>query len=166
MIPAEFISNHFKGKIQSMKMKLTSDVSDRTWEVKLDGKRFAAGWKDFSVFHSVRDDDLLSFRHDGDMVFPVTPFGRSFSQIQYISSSTSDDEDDEHTVFDDDEDNDVDVGDDDDNSISEEELYSKKVSSKKRARTETESSSDKSYLLAHVTPSSLRRDIMVLRLTL
>ncbi|CAH8274690.1 unnamed protein product, partial [Arabidopsis lyrata] len=37
-----------------------------------------------------------------------------------------------------------------------------RISSKKRARTETESSSDRSYLLAHVTPSSLRRDIMCL----
>ncbi|AEE85939.1 putative protein [Arabidopsis thaliana] len=158
IIPTEFIWNHFNGKIQSTNMKLTSDASDRNWDVKLDGARFAGGWKDFSVSHSVRDDDLLSFRHDGGMVFHVSPFGRSFSQIQLISSSTSDDDDDERTVFDDDEDDDV--GDDDDNSISEDDFCSKKISSKKRARKETESSSDKSYLVAHVTPSSLLRDNM------
>jgi len=98
------------------------------------------------------------------MVFHVSPFGRSFSQIQLISSSTSDDDDDERTVFDDDEDDDV--GDDDDNSISEDDFCSKKISSKKRARKETESSSDKSYLVAHVTPSSLLRDNMVITTSL
>ncbi|XP_010432841.1 PREDICTED: putative B3 domain-containing protein REM4 isoform X1 [Camelina sativa] len=166
IIPSQFIANHIKGKTLSTKLKLTSVASDRTWEVELDGGRFAAGWKNFSVFHAVRDDDVLSFRHDGDMVFHVTPLGRSFSQIHLISSSsTTSDSDDEHRTFDDDEDDSVDVGDDDgddDNSISEDDLYSKKLSSKKRARTETEYSSEESYLLAHVTPSSLLRDTLCL----
>ncbi|EOA16495.1 hypothetical protein CARUB_v10004653mg [Capsella rubella] len=154
------MTKHFKGKIQSTKLKLTSVASDRVWEVQLDGRRFAGGWKNFSVFHSVRGDDVLSFRHDGGMAFHVTPFGRSFSQIQLISSSTSDDE---HNVFDahdDDKDDDVDLG-DDDNPVSEEDLCLKKTSSKKRARTETESS-EETYLIAHVTPSSLKRDNMCL----
>lgn len=167
MIPDSFISNHLKGKSQFMKMKLTSDASDRIWEVELDGGRFAGGWKDFSVHHCVRNDDVLSFRHEGDMVFHVTPFGRSFSQIHFISSTSDDegedddDDDDEPNIFDDDEEEEenVDVGDDDDNSTSEEDLYPKNVSLEKRARTETESS--KSYLVAHVTPASLRRDSMV-----
>ncbi|KAL0891374.1 hypothetical protein Bca101_015357 [Brassica carinata] len=174
MIPDSFVSNHLKGNIQSRKlMKLTSDASDRTWEVELDGQRFSRGWKHFSDHHCIRNDDVLSFRHDGDMVFHVTPFGRSFSQqIQFISSTSEaendrsdddDDDDDEHNIFDDDVYDDDDVGDDDDeNAASEEELYPNKTLSKKRARTETEPSSENTYLVAHVTPSNLRRNHMYL----
>ncbi|KAL0726554.1 hypothetical protein Bca4012_022647 [Brassica carinata] len=170
MIPDSFISNHLKGNTQSTKLKLTSDVSDRSWEVELDdGQRFARGWKYFSVHHGVRNDDVLSFRHDGDMVFHVTPFGRSFSRQKQLISSTSEDEneDDEHNIFDDDvfdDDNeehaDVRDDDDDEDSTSEEELSPNKTSSKKRAITETESSSENSYLVAHVTSSNLSRNHM------
>ncbi|VVB10794.1 unnamed protein product [Arabis nemorensis] len=128
MIPDSFISNHFKGNFQSTKLKLTSDASDRAWEVELDGQRFADGWKGFSISHSVRDDDVLSFRHDGDMVFHVTPVGRN----------------------------------DYDNLTSDEDLPPKKTSSKKRARIDTDSSSDKSCLDIRVTSSSLRRNHMCL----
>lgn len=167
MIPDSFISNHVKGKTQSTKLKLTSDVSDRLWEVELDGQRFARGWKQFSVHHGVRNDDVLSFRHDGDMVFHVTPFGRSFShQIQFISSTSEDEnKDDEHNIFDDDvydeEEEHADAGNDDDDdgdSTSEEELF---PSSKKKAITETETSLEDSYLVAHVTSSNLGRNQMV-----
>ncbi|KAF8110862.1 hypothetical protein N665_0078s0055 [Sinapis alba] len=172
MIPDSFISNHHvKVNTQSTKLKLTSDISDRSWEVELDGQRFARGWKQFSVHHGVRNDDVLSFRHDGNMVFHVTPFGRSFShQIQFISSTSEDEnEDDEHNIFDDDvydddyEHADVEDVDDDDyeDSTSEEELYPNKTSLKKRAITETESSSENSYLLAHVTSSTLSRNHIV-----
>lgn len=160
MIPDSFVLNHLKGNIQSTKLKLTSDASDRTWEVELDGQRFTRGWKHFSDHHSILNDDVLSFRRDGDMVFHVTPFGRSFSQqIQFISSTSEaendgSDDDDEHNIFDDD------VYDDDD-ATSEEKLYPNKTSLKKRARTETESSSENTYLVAHVTPSNLSRNHMV-----
>lgn len=170
MIPDSFVSNHLKGNVQSTKlMKLTSDASVRTWEVELDGQRFGRGWKHFSDHHCIRNDDILSFMHVGDMVFNVTPFGRSFSQqINFISSTSkaendrSDDDDDEHNIFDDDVyDDDEDVGDDDDDATSEEELYPDKTLSKKRARTETEFSSENTYLVAHATPSSLSRNQMV-----
>ncbi|RID77724.1 hypothetical protein BRARA_A00608 [Brassica rapa] len=166
VIPDSFISNHVKGKTQSTKLKLTSDVSDRLWEVELDGQRFARGWKQFSVHHGVRNDDVLSFRHDGDMVFHVTPFGRSFShQIQFISSTSEDkNDDDEHNIFDDDvyddDEEHADAGNDDDDdgdSTSEEELF---PSSKKKAITETETSLEDSYLVAHVTSSNLGRNQM------
>ncbi|KAJ0251829.1 putative B3 domain-containing protein REM4 [Hirschfeldia incana] len=164
MIPDSFISNHVKGSnTQSTKLKLTSDVSDRSWEVELDGQRFARGWKQFSVHHGVRNDDVLSFRHDGDMVFHVTPFGRSFSHqlLQFISSTSEDEnEDDERNIFDDDvydeDDNEhADAGDDDDeDSTSEEELYPNKTPSKKRPITETENS----YLLRHCEIDLLNED--------
>ncbi|KAG2244277.1 hypothetical protein Bca52824_093874 [Brassica carinata] len=54
------------------------------------------------------------------------------------------------------------VNDDDENAASEEELYPNKTLSKKRARTETEPSSENTYLVAHVTPSNLRRNHMYL----
>nr|VDD40768.1 unnamed protein product [Brassica oleracea] len=168
MIPDSFVSNHLKGNIQSTKLKLTSDASDRTWEVELDGQRFARGWKHFSDHHCVRSDDVLSFRQDGDMVFHVTPFGRRFTQqIQFISStSEASDDDDEHNIFDDDVYDDEDIGDEDvgydDDATSEEELYPNKTLSKKRARTETECSSENTYLVAHATPSSLSRNHMYL----
>uniref|UniRef100_A0A0D3DH83 TF-B3 domain-containing protein n=1 Tax=Brassica oleracea var. oleracea TaxID=109376 RepID=A0A0D3DH83_BRAOL len=168
MIPDSFVSNHLKGNIQSTKLKLTSDASDRTWEVELDGQRFARGWKHFSDHHCVRSDDVLSFRQDGDMVFHVTPFGRRFTQqIQFISStSEASDDDDEHNIFDDDVYDDEDIGDEDvgydDDATSEEELYPNKTLSKKRARTETECSSENTYLVAHATPSSLNRNHMYL----
>ncbi|VVB10795.1 unnamed protein product [Arabis nemorensis] len=73
MIPDEFFSTHLKGKNEFMKLKLTSDAFDKTWEVKLNGRRFAGGWEDFSAAHSLQDDDVLNFRHDGDMFFHVTP---------------------------------------------------------------------------------------------
>ncbi|CAA7015263.1 unnamed protein product [Microthlaspi erraticum] len=159
IIPDSFIRNHLKGKIQSTKLKLTSDATNRAWEVELDGQRFADGWKNFSVHHCVRNDDVLSFRHDGDMVFHVTPFGRRFShQIQSISS-TSDDENDDLDDDDDDHHHNADVGDDDDVWTSEEEdIHPKRTSTKKRARTVTESSSDESYFVAHVTASNLTRN--------
>lgn len=156
MIPDSFVSNHLKGNIQSTKLKLTSDASDRTWEVELDGQRFARGWKHFSDHHCVRSDDVLSFRHDGDMVFHVTPFGRRFTQqIQFISSTSEASDDDDEDI------GDEDVGYDDD-ATSEEELYPNKTLSKKRARTETECSSENTYLVAPcATPSSLSRNHMV-----
>ncbi|KAF3595013.1 hypothetical protein DY000_02027728 [Brassica cretica] len=139
-------------------------------EVELDGQRLSRGWKHFSDHHYVRNDDVLSFMHVGDMVFHVTPFGRSFSPQIYFISSTSEAEkdgsdDDEHNIFDDDVYDDEDVG-DDENATSEEELYPNKTLSKKRARTETESSSENTYLLAHATPSSLSRNHMVINLIL
>ncbi|KAF2530565.1 hypothetical protein F2Q70_00033377 [Brassica cretica] len=139
-------------------------------EVELDGQRLSRGWKHFSDHHYVRNDDVLSFMHVGDMVFHVTPFGRSFSQQIHFISSTSEAEkdgsdDDEHNIFDDDVYDDEDVG-DDENATSEEELYPNKTLSKKRARTETESSSENTYLVAHATPSSLSRNHMVINLIL
>ncbi|XP_020872305.1 B3 domain-containing protein REM2 isoform X2 [Arabidopsis lyrata subsp. lyrata] len=137
MIPAEFFSTYVEGKNQSTKLKLTSDALDRTWEVKLNGRRFARGWENFSTVHSLQDDDVLIFREIGDMTFHVTASGRSFCKVQYISSDEDGaDEDDAWTEYSD----------------------SKNIASKKKPRTEAKSSSKNSYLVAHVTSSNLSRD--------
>ncbi|AEE85937.1 Transcriptional factor B3 family protein [Arabidopsis thaliana] len=142
MIPAEFFSTYVEGKNhQSTKLKLTSDAFDRTWEVKLNGRRFAGGWENFSTVHSLQDDDVVIFREIGDMTFHVTASGRSFCKLQYISSDEDRaDEDDAWNVYSD----------------------SKNIVSKKKPRTEAESSSKNYYLVAHVTPSNLSRDRLYL----
>lgn len=142
MIPAAFFSTHLEGKHHSMKLKLTSDASDKTWEVKLDGRRLADGWEDFSAIHCLRDDDVLVFRDKGDMVFHVTPSGRSFFQVHCISSESEEDD------------------------KSEDGSDPKNIASKMEPRKETESSSESSYLVAHVTSSSLSRDRLVTALYL
>ncbi|CAH2077353.1 unnamed protein product [Thlaspi arvense] len=69
MIPDEFFSTHLEDRNEFSKLKLTSDAFDRTWEVKLNGRRFADGWEDFSAAHSLRHDDVLIFKHHGEMIF-------------------------------------------------------------------------------------------------
>ncbi|RID77725.1 hypothetical protein BRARA_A00609, partial [Brassica rapa] len=91
LIPEAF----FAAKNELTNLKLTSDACDRTWQVKLNGRRFTEGWEDFSNAHCLRDDDVLLFRDVGQMIFHVTPSGRSFSQIHYISSSSDNIEADE-----------------------------------------------------------------------
>ncbi|CAN6985368.1 unnamed protein product [Brassica rapa subsp. trilocularis] len=91
LIPEAFFAAN--NKLTSL--KLTSDACDRTWQVKLNGRRFTEGWEDFSNAHCLRDDDVLLFRDVGQMIFHVTPSGRSFSQIHYISSSADNIEADE-----------------------------------------------------------------------
>lgn len=145
MIPSEVFSTYVEGKNQSTKLKLTSDASDRSWEVKLNGRRFAGGWEDFSTVHSLQDDDVLIFREIGDMTFHVTAAGRSFCKVQCVYS----DKDGADKVDTWNEDSD-----------------SKNIASKNKPRTEAESSSKNSYLVAHVTSSNLSRDTLVNYLTL
>ena len=143
IIPDEFFTAHLEGKTGLTKLKLTSDASDRIWDVRLNGRRFAGGWDDFSAAHCLRDDDVLVFRLDVKMVFHVTPSGRSFSQIRTSSSSgdyDSDDDDDE-------------AGDDDSDS--------KNISLKKKSRFEAESSSSEKYCLLGLTASNLRLNRVV-----
>ncbi|CAL9227619.1 unnamed protein product [Arabidopsis halleri] len=142
IIPDSFFTAHLKDITGLTKLKLTSDASDRTWDVKLDGRRFAGGWEDFSAAHCLRDDDVLVFRLDGEMVIHVTPSGRSFSQIHTSSTSSSGDYDN------DDEDDDDETGDDDTDS--------KNISWKKESRFEAESSLSENFCLLGVTPSNLR----------
>lgn len=154
IIPDAFFTAHLEDKYDLTTLKLTSDASDRTWDVKLNGRRFASGWEDFSAAHCLRDDDVLVFRHDGEMVFHVTPSGRSFSQI-HISSSSSDYDNEDND--DEDEDND----DDDDDVSGEDDSDSKYISSKKESRLKAGSSPSENSCIIGVTPSNLRLNRVV-----
>lgn len=65
--------------------------------------RLTGGWKDFTTAHDLRIGDVIIFKHEGDMVFNVTPLGPSCCEIQYTQSliikeeadSTDDDDEDD-----------------------------------------------------------------------
>ncbi|WZZ09374.1 hypothetical protein YC2023_095295 [Brassica napus] len=82
-IPLAFFSKHIEGKTNQKTWKLRSDASDETWEVIQEGRRLTRGWKDFTTAHDLQIGDLVIFKHEGDMVFHVTPFGPSCCEIQY-----------------------------------------------------------------------------------
>lgn len=84
-IPMTFFSNHVRGttKEDNAVVKLTSDASDKTWEVKMDGRRLTRGWQNFANGHGLRVGDIVIFRRDGDLLFHVTSFGPSCCQILY-----------------------------------------------------------------------------------
>ncbi|KAH0916889.1 hypothetical protein HID58_024549, partial [Brassica napus] len=82
-IPLAFFSKHIEGKTNQKTWKLRSDASDQTWEVILEGRTLTGGWKDFTTAHDLQIGDLVIFKHEGDMVFHVTPFGPSCCEIQY-----------------------------------------------------------------------------------
>ncbi|KAJ0263776.1 B3 DNA binding domain-containing protein [Hirschfeldia incana] len=87
-IPIAFYSKHIKrttdeGNANAVVVKLRSDASDLTWEVKMDGRRLTRGWQEFTTSHDLRVGDIVIFRHDGDLLFHVTTFGPSCCEIRY-----------------------------------------------------------------------------------
>ncbi|XP_022568388.2 B3 domain-containing protein REM7-like [Brassica napus] len=82
-IPLGFFSQHIEGKTNRKTWKLRSDATDQTWEVIQEGRRLTGGWKDFTTAHDLQIGDIVIFKHEGDMVFHVTPFGPSCCEIQY-----------------------------------------------------------------------------------
>ncbi|KAH0941894.1 hypothetical protein HID58_001531, partial [Brassica napus] len=82
-IPLAFFSKHIEGKTNQKTWKLRSDASDQTWEVIQEGRTLTGGWKDFTTVHDLQIGNLVIFKHEGDMVFHVTPFGPTCCEIQY-----------------------------------------------------------------------------------
>ncbi|KAG2328696.1 hypothetical protein Bca52824_011424 [Brassica carinata] len=78
-----FFSTHIEEKTNQKTWKLRSDASHQTWEVIQEGRRLTGCWKDFTTAHDLRIGDIVIFKHKGDMVFHVTPFGPSCCEIQY-----------------------------------------------------------------------------------
>ncbi|CAN6818789.1 unnamed protein product [Brassica oleracea var. botrytis] len=143
-IPIAFYSKHIEGTTNDSNanatVKLRSDASDVTWEVKMDGRRLTQGWEKFATGHAFKVGDIVIFRHDGDLLFhlgardliphhlrpPLTPFGPSCCEIQY--------------------------NDDDSDSEKYQQQHTR----------ETRYSSDNSCLVARVTESNLINDALII----
>ncbi|XP_033137160.1 B3 domain-containing protein REM7-like isoform X1 [Brassica rapa] len=80
-IPLDFYSKHIQGAEINKPWKLRSDASDQIWEVIREGRTLTKGWKEFTEAHDLRIGDIVIFKHEGDMVFHVTPFGPSCCEI-------------------------------------------------------------------------------------
>ncbi|KAF3599633.1 hypothetical protein F2Q69_00033062 [Brassica cretica] len=85
IIPDAFFTTHLDGNNELTKLKLTSDACDTTWQVKLNGRRFADGWENFSNAHCLRNDDVLLFREDGEMIFHA--LAKSFTKANGLHKS-------------------------------------------------------------------------------
>ncbi|XP_010472478.1 PREDICTED: B3 domain-containing protein REM13-like [Camelina sativa] len=79
-IPEDFFSKYVEGRSVA---EVKSDVSDRTWQVKMSGRRFTDGWKEFTVANYFRIGDVVLVRYVGDSVFHVSDLGPNHSEIQY-----------------------------------------------------------------------------------
>ncbi|VVB10217.1 unnamed protein product [Arabis nemorensis] len=132
-IPVAFVLKHFEGSSQGKTAELRSDASEITWKVKIDRRRISDGWQDFALAHDLRVGDIVVFRHEGELVFHVSPLGPSFCEIHY--------------------------GEDCD----EEDKIEKVSRKKKRPETEADPHSpDQSSFVATVTASNLRRGTLYL----
>uniref|UniRef100_M4D176 TF-B3 domain-containing protein n=1 Tax=Brassica campestris TaxID=3711 RepID=M4D176_BRACM len=144
-IPFAFFSKHIQGKTMKKTVKLRSYTSDRTWEVKIDGRRLTRGWNDFAKAHDLRIGDIIIFKHEGDMAFSVTPFGPSCCEFQYTQS---------HIIK---KEADIDDDDEDDN----ERQY--KIRNGLKPKTEPMSSYSFDYcFVSEVTASNLKLDTLYL----
>ncbi|CAH8263402.1 unnamed protein product [Arabidopsis lyrata] len=79
MIPEDFFLKYIEGTSFA---ELKSDVSDRTWKVKMSDRRITDGWEDFVVANDFRIGDVVVFRYVGDLVFHVSNLGPNYSEIQ------------------------------------------------------------------------------------
>ncbi|KAL0716991.1 hypothetical protein Bca4012_066313 [Brassica carinata] len=135
-IPMAFFSKHFEqtqNHGNSAVVRLRSDASDVTWEVKMDGRRLTQGWQKFATSHDLRVGDIVIFRHDGDFLFHVSSFGPSCCEIRYNDN-------------------------DDDDGVS----FQLTTDSKKNQNTRDRGtlSDDNSYFVARITKSNLSLDVV------
>ncbi|CAA7015264.1 unnamed protein product [Microthlaspi erraticum] len=138
-IPLRFFSEHIEGRNKINTVKLKSDACEKSWKVKMEGRKLTVGWKDLADAHGYRVGDIIVFRHEGDMVFHVTGLGSSCCEIQYGQSSN---------------------GDNDSDSNEEESI--RNLPKEENLKTEQESSSDQYCFVAHVTESNMRVDTLFL----
>ncbi|EFH46655.1 hypothetical protein ARALYDRAFT_355494 [Arabidopsis lyrata subsp. lyrata] len=83
LIPKAFYSKYLEGRQEGNAAELRSDASEITWNIKIDGRRMTKGWEEFAVGHNLQVGDILVFRHEGNLLFHVTPFGLSCCEILY-----------------------------------------------------------------------------------
>jgi len=85
-IPVKFFSKRIQGRNEGRTVELRTDASEKTWQVKIQGRRLTVGWKEFASAHDFRVGDIIVFRHEGSLVFHVTALGPSCCEIQYVPS--------------------------------------------------------------------------------
>lgn len=87
----KFFSVYMEGRNEAKTVELRSDASEKTWEVKIEGRRLTVGWKEFASAHDFRVGDVIILRHEGALLFHVTALGPSCCEIQYVQSCNDDD---------------------------------------------------------------------------
>ncbi|WCJ30488.1 B3 domain-containing protein REM10 [Euphorbia peplus] len=90
VIPAAY-SKHLKGQ-QCGNAMLGSRKGGKLWPVKINGRRFEDGWKEFVDDHQLQIGDFLVFRHDGGLVFYVLVFDRSTCEREYSPFNATEEE--------------------------------------------------------------------------
>ncbi|KAG7543360.1 B3 DNA binding domain [Arabidopsis thaliana x Arabidopsis arenosa] len=90
LIPKAFYSKYLEGRQEGNAAELRSDVSEITWNIKIDGRRITKGWEEFAVGHNLQVGDILVFRHERNLLFHVTPFGLSCCEILYSQNDEKD----------------------------------------------------------------------------
>ncbi|KAG7545460.1 DNA-binding pseudobarrel domain superfamily [Arabidopsis suecica] len=147
-IPVTFFSKHIEGKNEQKTARLISDASDRIWQVKMDGRRLTQGWKEFATAHNLQIGDIIIFKHQGDMLFSVTPFGPSCCEIQYVQCLIKKEDDNVHD-------------DEDDMENQQNTRKGLRKENNLKPKTETELSLSYDYcFVANVTASNLKFDTM------
>ncbi|WCJ30472.1 B3 domain-containing protein REM10 [Euphorbia peplus] len=84
VIPAAF-SKYLKEQ-KYEKAMLGTRKGGKLWPVKINGRRFEDGWKEFVEAHGFQIGDFLVFRHEGDLVFHVLVFDRTTCEREYQCS--------------------------------------------------------------------------------
>ncbi|XP_065851143.1 B3 domain-containing protein REM9-like [Euphorbia lathyris] len=65
------------------KAMLRSQKGEKLWPVKINGRRFEDGWKQFVKDHDLKIGDFLVFRHHGDLVFNVLVLDSTTCEKEY-----------------------------------------------------------------------------------
>ncbi|XP_065850544.1 B3 domain-containing protein REM9-like [Euphorbia lathyris] len=65
------------------KAMLRSQKGEKLWPVKINGRRFEDGWKQFVKDHDLKIGDFLVFRHDGDLLFNVLVLDSTTCEKEY-----------------------------------------------------------------------------------
>ncbi|WCJ28139.1 Transcriptional factor B3 family protein [Euphorbia peplus] len=83
VIPIAFFKYFEQGHEQAQ-ASLRTRQCGKHWPVKINGKRFGDGWKQFVQDHDLRVADFLVFRYDGDLLFFVFIFDRTTCERLYL----------------------------------------------------------------------------------
>ncbi|KFK29756.1 hypothetical protein AALP_AA7G175000 [Arabis alpina] len=156
-IPVKFFSVYIEGRNEKNTVELRSDASEKTWTVKMEGRKLTEKWKEFVVAHDFRVGDIVIFRHEGDLVFHVTGLGQSCCEIEYVQDNI------ENLSIEQNRKTEQESSPEDDVKVKENKgkFPRKKHGKKRNLEAETESfSSDLPCFVARVTDSNLRDDIL------